>query len=175
MKTQAMRVSQKSSQRGASLLESIAFLGVAAIVILGAVALLMSSFGSANTNRAQQEITSIRTGVKKLYMGQSASYGSGDLTGALVNARVFPSTLAVDNSGVVLNAWNGGVSVSGATANFSITYDKVPRDVCVNLVSANGDWIGVNVNGTDIGVPTSPASADAACQAGDNSIVWTAT
>ena len=116
MKTQAMRVLQKSSQRGASLLESIAFLGVAAIVILGAVALLMSSFGSANTNRAQQEITSIRTSVKKLYMGQSASYGSDDLTGALVNARVFPTTLAVDSNGIVLNAWNGGVFESVACA-----------------------------------------------------------
>jgi type II secretory pathway pseudopilin PulG len=173
MKTQFKRVS-KSTQRGASLLESIAFLGVAAIVILGAVALLMSSFGSANTNRAQQEVTSIRTGVKKLYMGQSASYGDGDMNGTLVNARVFPTTLAVDTSGVVLNAWNGAVSVTGATANFTITYANVPRDVCVNLASVSGDWIGVNVNGTDLSMPATPAQADANCRDGGNTLAWTA-
>jgi type II secretory pathway pseudopilin PulG len=164
----------KLSQRGASLLESIAFLGIAAIVILGAVALLLGSFSSANTNRTQQEVTSIRTGVKKLFMGQSASYGTGNINATLVSAKVFPTTLAIDSSNNVLNAWNGVVSVDGASANFTISYANVPKDVCVSLASANGDWIAVDVNGGNLPLPVSPSAAEAACNAAANTMVWTA-
>jgi len=164
----------KNSQRGASLLESIAFLGIAAIVILGAIALLLSSFSSANSNRAEQEINSIRAGVKRLFMGQSASYGTGSLNATLSNAKVFPTTLAVDAAGNVFNAWNGAVSVSGASANFTISYASVPKDVCISMLSANGDWLGVTVNGTAATLPVSPTAAEAACSSSANAIVWTA-
>jgi hypothetical protein len=164
----------KMSQTGASLLEAIAFLGVAAMVILGAVALLLTSFGSAQTNRAEQEITAIQTGVKKLYMGQSASYGTGTLDAALIHANVFPTTLTVDGSGNVFNGWNGAVDVEGNSASFTISYASVPRDACINLASANGDWLGVSINGTDVTLPVTPATADAACTADSNIMVWTA-
>src|SRR5687768_5355631 len=120
-------------QRGASLLESIAFLGIAAVVILGDMALLLGRISGTITNRSQQEVSSIRTGVKKLFMGQAASYGTGCLNATLVSAKVFPTTLAVDASNNVFNAWNGPVSVDGATANFNISYAAVPKDVCINL------------------------------------------
>jgi len=162
------------SQRGASLLESIAFLGIAAIIILGAVALLLGSFSSANTNRTQQEVTSIRNGVKKLFMGQSASYGTGSLNATLVNSKVFPTTLAVDTSNNVFNAWNGAVNVDGATANFTIGYANVPKDVCINLAAANGDWLALEVNGTSVALPVTPAAAETACNGSANSITWTA-
>jgi hypothetical protein len=164
----------RNAQRGASLLESIAFLGIAAIVILGAVALLIGGFGSANTNKAQQEVSSIRTGVKKLYMGQSASYGTANMNAALINAKVFPSTLAVSGTNV-LNAWNGQVVVTGATATFTISYASVPKDVCINLVSANGDWTGLTVNGTAATLPVTPTTASTACGASTNTIVWSST
>ncbi|MBC7413962.1 MAG: pilus assembly protein, partial [Herminiimonas sp.] len=48
--TRNYRVNE-SRQRGASLLEGIAYLGIAAIVILGAVSLLTGAFGSAQSNR----------------------------------------------------------------------------------------------------------------------------
>ncbi len=161
-------------QHGASLLESIAFLGVAAIVILGAVALLLGSFSSANVNRAAQEVSSIRTGVKKLFMGQSASYGTGTLNATLVSAKVFPTTLSVDASNNVYNTWNGAVSVDGANANFTITYANVPADVCINLASMNGDWLGLQVNGSNLALPVTPTAAQAACNASANTLIWTA-
>ena len=163
-----------SQQRGASLLESIAFLGIAAVVILGAVSLLLGSFSGANTNRSHQEVSSIRTGVKKLFMGQSASYGTSSLNATLVAAKVFPTTLAVDSSGNVLNAWNGAVSVDGATANFTISYAAVPKDVCINLATVNGDWLALEINNASLTLPVAPASAEAACNASANTLVWTA-
>ncbi|PFH10286.1 PilS-like protein [Collimonas sp. PA-H2] len=162
-------------QRGASLLEGIAYLGIAAIVILGAVSLLMSAFSSAQTNRSSEEVISIRTGVKKLYMGQSAAYGDGSLNEQLATAKVFPSTLAVSGANVT-NTWNGAVAVTGAGANFTISYAGVPQDVCINLVSGNTGWVNVAVNGGDAiaQFPVTPTAATAACTTAANEIVWTA-
>ena len=55
-------------QRGASLLEGIAYLGIAAIVVLGAVSLLTGAFGSAKANQTTEEVVAIRTSVRKLYL-----------------------------------------------------------------------------------------------------------
>ncbi len=159
-------------QRGASMLESIAFLGIAAIVVLGAIALLTTGFSGANSNRVLEEIGAVRTGVKRLYMGQSASYGDAVLNDSLIAAKVFPTTLAVQGANV-LNAWNGAVTVTGLNANFEIAYDSVPQDVCINLASAAGDWLAISVNGAALALPVTPAAAGAACAA-TNAITWTA-
>ena len=63
-------------QRGASLLEGIAYLGIAAIVVLGAVSLLTGAFGSAKANQTTEEVVAIRTAVRKLYIGQTYPVGS---------------------------------------------------------------------------------------------------
>ncbi|WP_246312273.1 type 4 pilus major pilin [Pseudaquabacterium terrae] len=165
----------RAAQRGASLLESIAFLGIAAIVILGAVALLLGGFSSANSNRAETEVNAIRTGVKRLFMGQSASYGTANMNATLINAKVFPTSLSMDTgTNAVNNAWNGAVTVVGATQNFLITYAAVPKSVCIDLVAAGGDWIGVKVNGgASLTMPVTPTAATTACNAAANSIEWT--
>src|SRR6185369_7368689 len=86
----------RSRQRGTSLLEGIAYLAIAALVILGAVALLVGAFSGANTNRTQTELSSIRTGVKKLFMGSAGTYGTASLLPELITSKVLPGTLAVN-------------------------------------------------------------------------------
>lgn len=160
-------------QAGASLLEAIAFLGVAATIIVGAVALLSTAFSSARSNRSQEEVVAISTGVKRLFMSQAGSYGTADLTEALINAKVFPTTLAV-TANAVTNAWNGAVNVTGATSTFTISYAAVPQDVCVELVADSGQWIGITVNGSaSMAPPIAVAAASTACNTAANTIVWT--
>ncbi|MDY7792401.1 type 4 pilus major pilin [Burkholderia ubonensis] len=162
-------------QRGASLLESIAYLGVAAIVIVGAIALLGSAFSSANTNRLAEELNAIQTGTKKLYMGQVNNYGNGvDLNANLIAARVFPSTLPTDNNNAVANAWGGNVNVTGRGQTFTVQYTNVPRDICINTLTAGGNWrtVAIGQNGQGIQYPVAPDAATAACV--DNAtITWT--
>jgi hypothetical protein len=169
-------------QRGASLLEGIAYLGIAAIVILGAVSLLTSAFSNALTNRASEEVVSIRTGVIKLFMAQSANYGTADMTGLLISAGVFPNTLSQtpavgQAAAAVVNAWNGAVIVTGANSQFTISYASVPENACINLLSGATGWAQIAVNGNaGIGVngaQITPANAIAACTTNTNTIVWT--
>lgn len=163
-------------QRGASLLEAIAYLGIAAIVILGAVSLLTGAFSSAQSNQAGEEVTAIRTAVRKLYLGQG--YGTVSLNQTLKTAGAFPGTLAVTATGTATNVWGGNVVVTGSTGTFTIAYPGLPQDVCLaTLVGASG-WQSIGSPGTAAitTFPVTPGAAATACNvstAGGNSLTFT--
>lgn len=163
-------------QRGASLLEAIAYLGIAAIVILGAVSLLTGAFSSAQSNQAGEEVTAIRTAVRKLYMGQG--YGTGSLNQTLRTAGAFPNTLAVTAAGVATNVWGGNVVVTGVTGAFTIAYPGLPQDVCVATLVASSGWQSIATPGTAsiTTFPITPAAAATACSvsaAAGNTLTFT--
>lgn len=163
----------RGAQRGASLLEAIAYLGIAAIVVIGAVALLNGAFSSAGTNELAEQVNAIQAGVKKLYMGQANGY-TGISNSVLSSAGVFPSTIPVTN-GNATNTWGGSVAVSSTTVGtFQIEYQQVPQAVCINAVTAGGSWISVTVNnGTATTPPMTPANAQTACNSATaNTIDW---
>lgn len=165
------------SQRGASLLEVIAYLGIAAIVVLGAVSLLNSAFASAQSNRTLEEVVSIRTGVKRLYMGQASNYGTTEITTQMIAAGIMPATLSSSSTGAQ-NVWNGAVIIKGATTKFTISYANVPSAACIAVLSGATGWSSVATgNATPISTfPITPAAAQTACDAGNaNTITWTAS
>lgn len=165
-------------QRGASLLEGIAYLGIAALIILGAISLLTTAFSSAQTNSVESQVVSIRTATRKLYQAQTAGYGAAaaDLTAILANSNAFPPSMI--NGANVVNAWNGAVTVvvDATVTQFVITYPNVPKQVCIDLYAnggtANG-WLGVRVgsSGAFVAAPT-PATANAACTGATNTVAW---
>lgn len=165
--------SYRISQRGASLLEGIAYLGIAAIVILGAVSLLTNAFGSAQSNRTTEELLSIRTAVRKLYMGQ-AGYGTASLNGTLVTAHALPSGLS-QSGNVITNSFGGGVTVTGATTAFNIVYDALPQDVCINSISGANGWNAISSGSNTISAfPATPDDAAKVCaSASSNNVTFT--
>lgn len=171
-------VQQKlACQRGASLLEGIAYLGIAALVVLGAVSLLTGAFGSAKANQTTEEIIALRTSVRKLYAGQP--YNDGAMMANLITARAIPNTLVVTGAATVGNGWGGTVTLTGATATtFTITYTLVPQDVCVSVVSGANGWTLITgaAGATPIAVfPATALLAAALCTAATNTIIFTAT
>nr|WP_321816643.1 MULTISPECIES: type 4 pilus major pilin [unclassified Paraburkholderia] len=171
----------REMQRGASLLEAIAYLGIAAIVVIGAVALMNGAFNSASTNELAEQVNAIQSGVKKLYMGQTNGYTGID-NGVLASAGVFPSTIPASSSGTATNAWGGTVTVAagaatgGTAGTFTIVYTSVPQAVCINALTAGGSWVSV---GTDVGtentVPVPPSTAKSDCANSSNTITWTSS
>lgn len=164
-----------SRQRGASLLEGIAYLGIAALVILGAVSLLASAFGNAQANRATEETISLRTAVRKLFSGQTYPAG-GAIVSTMITARAVPSTLNVNaGANTITNSWGGAVTIVGAGASFDLTYSNVPQDVCVNMLSGASGWNAVAGNGTRIdATPITAANASAICSQANNNVTFTA-
>jgi len=164
-------------QRGASLLEGIAYLGIAAIVVLGAVSLLTNAFGSAKANQTTEEIIALRTVVRKLYAGQP--YNVGNMAANLINANAIPNTLVVVGgpTNIVNNSWAGAVTIAGASAGtFTISYAGVPRDVCMSVVSGANGWTQVSDGTTNVTVfPVTATAAATICVNPTNTITFTAT
>lgn len=161
------RLARLHRQRGASLLEAIAYLGVAAIVVLAAISLLQGAFGGARSNQFMEEITGLRTAVHKMYAGQS--YDDASMVTNLVAAKAIPGTLTIGNGNAITNAWGGKVTVAKVdAASFRITYENVPQDVCMNVVTGASGWtkIADGADGNAITVfPVTASSAATLCKA----------
>lgn len=162
-------------QRGASLLEAIAYLGVAAVVVLGAVSLLNGAFGSAKANQTSEEVVSLRTAVRKLYLGQT--YPADGMNASLLAASVVPATLVRGGAGGITNSFGGAVTVAGAGPTFTITYNGIPKDVCINVVSGASGWTSITQGeGRVEAFPATAAQAQVVCNvAGANNLVFTAS
>lgn len=175
LKGKSIRSNDKlARQHGASLLEGIAYLGIAAIVVMGAISLLTGAFSSAKSNQANEEVIGLRTAVRKLYMGQT--YPTTGIPAALQSAKAAPGTLAADGTNLK-NSWGGTVAIAGVANGFTITYPAVPQDVCVSMISGANGWVNLTINGGSV-VTAFPATADVAttnCTLTSNSIVYTSS
>lgn len=161
-------------QRGASLLEAIAYLGIAAIVVIGAVALLSGAFNSANSNQLAEQVSALQTGIKKLYMGQNGGY-TGLSNTVLQNSGALPSTLLPNTAGAITDEWGGAVTITGTATDFTLQFADVPQSVCINAVTAGGTWTQVTINGgaAITTFPITPTIASKDCtSATPNTITW---
>jgi hypothetical protein len=164
----------RSRQRGASLLEGIAYLGIAALVILGAVSLLASAFGNAQANRATEETISLRTAVRKLFSGQTFPAGTS-IAETMITAKAVPGTLTVAAPSTITNSWGGAVTIIGTGATFNLTYNNVPQDVCVNMLAGASGWNSAGGNGTTVtNMPVTAADAAKICSQANNNITFNA-
>jgi Tfp pilus assembly protein PilV len=169
-----MRSTKK--QLGISVLEVVISLAVIGLIVAGAVGLGSGAFSSQSTVGMTQEVTSIRNNVKGLY-SKSTSYGTASLNSQLIDTKAFPDYLKIDTTtSTVTNSFNGTISVTGASSNFTIAYTLVPKDICVKHIAqaGSGGLQSVSVNGaTALTVPVTPAQAQTACDTATNSITWT--
>ncbi len=171
------RLAHLHRQRGASLLEAIAYLGVAAIVVLAAVSLLQNAFGSARSNQTTEELTGLRTTLRKMYSGQP--YTDPDMLKNMITAKAIPGTLSVSTDGTAINnTWGGTVTPSSANdATFTITYTQMPPDVCMTVVSGATGWTkiadGADANQITV-FPAAAAKAAKLCGAAANTVAFTA-
>jgi hypothetical protein len=146
-------------------------------VVLAAVSLLQNAFGSARSNQTTEELTGLRTTVRKMYSGQP--YTDPDMLKNMIVAKAIPGTLSVSTDGTTINnTWGGTVTPSSAVdATFTITYTNVPPDVCMTVVSGATGWtkIADGANGNQITVfPAPAAKAALLCKAAANTVAFTA-
>lgn len=163
--------------RGATLLEAIAYLSVAAIVTIGAVALFGVSFRGATAARLTDEINAIATNVRGLYsLAGSGGYGALSMTD-LYHHGAFPGTLQGTQAGsnvTLTNAWNGAVTVTlNGNGLPVLTYTNIPKDVCAAVLVSSGNWVSLSVN--NVAQPTTgltAVQAAAACSNKSNTLAW---
>lgn len=167
-------------QRGATLLEAIAFLGIAAIVLVGAISLFSNAFQGARSNQLNEEVGALESAIRKVYsQGAGLSTNLKGGVAGLVAAGVMPATLTVNGTGTtatVTDEWGGDVTVSwdSTTSAAQIAFNNVPESVCIAAVTAGGDWSQVTTDSSSdaLTYPVSTQTATTACGKSSNTITW---
>lgn len=160
--------------RGLTLMEALLFLGLAAIVIVGAFSLYNNASSTTKMNQAKTQLQAYVGGVKSLYSTQNDF--SSLSTALVVNAGIAPNE-AIDGTDLI-NPWGFDTVIEGQTREFSVTFEDVPRDACTALLSAGiieqGTVIRMGVGGTTQTTEFDPAAAVAACSGAANDVVFVA-
>lgn len=165
---------QKSRQAGASLLEALGFLAIGGFVIAGAAGLLTGAFSGQKSNSVMSDMNAVALAVKKMH-STASSYGTVSLNAALITQGNLPKSLRTTAPSTINNQWGGAVVVTGATSQFTISSAGIPQDICAQTLAtlSGGDWEGITVNGTALGLPATAAAAAAACGAATNTVILT--
>ena len=169
----------KNAQHGASLLEAVAYLGIASLVLVGAVSLVSGAFNAAETNRASEEFVALRTASKKLFSGQIYP---ANMVPVLIAAKGVPGTLTVNGTGAtatISNGFGGAVTVAGTAGTppntFTISYANVPPEVCIGIISGASGWTAVRVGTTNVTLPTNASAAQTACGTAATTLAMTSS
>lgn len=167
--------STKRTFRGLTLMEALLFLGLAAVVIVGAFSLYNNASNTSKMNQARTELQTYIGGVKSLY-ATSNDFSSVN-TALVVSADIAPSS-AVDGSSLI-NPWGGQTVISGNTRNFEIEFRRIPDEACTALMSSGlinkGSVIGIQANGgTMHNSDIDPGAAIGECGSGNNTLLFRA-
>lgn len=165
------------AEKGLTLMEMLAYLVIAIMIIVGSVAMWKTVSASSKEKTAMSQVMAIQTSYRGYYSSQT-DYGTGDMTEIGVSSGIFPTDLKISGSAgahTVKNGWSGVVTItaSGSGATFDISFSGIPKESCNKIAVLKSDWLAVSVNGTALTLPVTPATAMAACTATTNTLVYT--
>ena len=162
-------------QAGASTMEILFYLIVAALVLFVAVQGGFKLFGKQTNNTEQMNVAELIINTRALKSSQGYGASGANLVPQLVATNGIPNGLTVV-SNVPYNAWNGAVTVVSAGVSFTITYAAVPQDACVALatkVAKNPSFTTTINAGSAMSGEVTAATATTGCSAAANTIAWT--
>ncbi|GIK44789.1 MAG: hypothetical protein BroJett012_06920 [Betaproteobacteria bacterium] len=157
-------------QLGLTLVEGLAFLGVAASVLVGTMALYKIADTTQKTTDLQAGLLEMRRIANEYRLG----YGSytGFTHTLVINSNRVPGGWGVDTTnGWMTHQFNNGAVVASPLsggATYQVSTGTVPSNVCVDMALAASEWaevrIGPNASTlTTYTVPISAANAETAC------------
>lgn len=162
---------QTTAQSGVTLMEIIAALAIVAIIIIGSLALYNAATSSQSSTQLVQDLTSVRSAVKQMWLGQGAygATGGTSLNATLNSSKRMPNTLKWNTTNFT-HVLNGTLSVTGLPTSFTIVVTNISPDVCMTLLANTTGWSSVQVGtGTAItAFPIAPATAATNCTATSN-------
>lgn len=173
MKKEMMKF--RREEAGFTLLELLLVVGVGSILLLAGIGTYRLVTAGNNANEANRLVATIKQQVQNLYQGQT-SYGTGDIESILIDTGAFPPSALDAARTSAQTPWNTNIDVTGATANFTITFEDLPQDACINLarleIANDPDFVSIDINTTNLTTLPSPEDAQAACASGGD-ITWT--
>lgn len=159
----------RSRQAGVSVMETILFLLIAVIFLVGLFALFQQGFGSAKVKTETDYMQALSAAVQEMY-GTSRDFGTAAITPTLVSTRAAPAPMIVGTG--LRNGWNGAVTVTGAGDVFTIQSAAIPAEECIAMAQVRVNPVAVRINGKAQTLPLTAAAVAAACNSAANTIAW---
>ena len=186
--TYALRLSSHR-ERGATLIEAVLFTVIALGLITGGVVFFEQASMSAKTNATIRQLASLQSQVRSLHQSQP-DFGTADMTTLLITTNAVPSSLQRDTDSdgdpdSIVSNLGGTITVTGATAQFSVAITDVPVDICSRIVPFNelgNGPVGIGIVSVSDGTDTDSdglTSAEAATfctendSGGEVDLTWT--
>jgi len=168
----------KTSLRGLTLIEGLLFLGIAAIVIVGALMLFNNASQATKLNAAKTEIQAYVANIQSLFSAQP-DYAGLDNT-LVVSTGLAPAGVA-SGTDTLVNPWGGEVTIeAGSSHDFTIEYADVPKEACINIMTSGManegaiTEIAVGTSTTGLNGNMTVGQANTACNTNLNDITFTA-
>jgi major structural subunit of bundle-forming pilus len=170
----------RNRKRGATMMEVIAYLAIASVIIAGVLVLLSVAFGQSKTATTLTQLNQIQTAVRNLYSGQ-AGY-SGLSTTVIVNSKALQQSMISGTT--IRHAFNGDVTITpvtttggGTNSGFTVSFANIPQDACQTMLTKDlGRGLyeaGASVKAQQPNLPFTLAAATTSCSATYNTVTWT--
>ena len=174
------RYAARRWRRGFSLFGVLLGLGLAAVVIVGAVGTYNAARESANRSAALTLLSQLRANVEAAFAGAPGYGNRADLVPAIDRRGGIPGGARVESGGSVSirHPFGGTVEVvggpGGVTNRFRITFEDVDDAICAALGDAyagrsraRAGLVRMRINGTTLASPVTNAQVTANCDDGD--------
>lgn len=164
-------------QQGLTAVETLLALAAGALAVLGAVVLYNSAISADRVSKGSQQLVAVQQGVRSLFAG-TAGYpegSDGSLVDDVIAARAVPSDMITGS--VLRHPWKGNVDIQGGTDTFTVTFEDVPDDACIKMLSSQQGTLGSGLNSVTVGstaltLPVQVSQATSTCTGDANDISW---
>ena len=176
----AKRYRARRFRRGFSLFGVLLGLGLASVVIVGAVGTYNAARESANRAEALVLLNRIRANIEAAFAGAPSYGANADLVAALDRRGGVPDSArtVVGENVQIRHPFGGLVTVTGGpggiTNRFRIQFADVDNEICAALGDAyagrsraRAGVISITINGAVLASPVTAAQITAACDDGD--------
>lgn len=156
----------RSGEIGATLLELVMFIGLAALILIGGVAWYMTASEGQRVSDEVSNLNAITAIVRNTYTTQNNFNGLNN--SVITRSSQFPDKMRIAGTpGTIKSSWDqNGVDLAPATVvsaddSFTITYNDVPEGACIDFTTRTFRFFEqTTVNGT---VVNSVADVSAQC------------
>ncbi|MDH0794619.1 type 4 pilus major pilin [Stenotrophomonas maltophilia] len=164
-----------SRQQGATVLEIMAWMAIAALIIGGAIAGIASGWSSYKENKEGDHVTALIANTKKLQSVSGYGASGTNLVPSLIATNGVPGDMTVSGN-TLTNRYGGTITVVSTGLGYTVTSPGLPANACIavakSVSSAGGVTTKIN-SGSASTTPVDTVTATAACTSATNSLAFT--
>ncbi len=141
-----MKTLYKNEQSGRSMVEMLGVLAIIGVLSIGGISGYSKAMAKFRINKTLDQISMLVMNIRSLY-ASSIDYSGLTTTIAIrmgiIPRDMLPSGTTESSATSIVNAYQGAVSIAaentgGSGRSFSVQYDRLTREACVAIATA--DW-----------------------------------